>query len=477
MKWKPDKSYRAIGVTAFLVIAASMLFYFLLFRTRTLGDVIGKIFAVFSPIIFGFIIAYILNPQMIVVEKIIYKLMMRTKYVPGRKRKKAIRLFCALLVLFIDLMIIYGIVSSIVPELIHSIQNIILNFQDYADNVNKFINETFHNPEIDEKTSQIIETVVTNVQNWFNSVMSPRIQDLMGNVTSGVFGVVTFFKNFFIGIIISMYLLFAKEGMMARFRRFVYAFFPAEKGNRFFHSLRFADAKFGGFLIGKLIDSLIIGVICYICCLIMRMPYATLIAVVIGVTNIIPFFGPFIGAVPCAILVFVVSPIKSLVFIIFILCLQQFDGNFLGPRILGNSVGVSSYMVILSILIGGGFFGVPGMIIGVPLCAVIIAAVQTVILKKAKAKDLPGDLESYHYVKQINPITNELETTGGDEKVEGLYEKIRYKDPDMKPFEAKLESNPWDRTYEQIEEEDALINGTAKPESREEADEKQRSSV
>ena len=300
-------------------------------------------------------------------------------------------------------------------------------------------------------------------QTWYETDVAPRINSLALSVTSGFVNFFTFMKNILLGMIISIYILISKETMLARFRRFIYAVFTIEKANRILHTLRFADTKFGGFLIGKLIDSVIIGLLCYICCLTLRMPYSTLIAVIIGVTNIIPFFGPLIGAIPCTLLIFVVSPLKSLIFIIFILGLQQFDGNFLGPKILGSSVGVSSYMVILSILIGSGFFGFKGMIISVPLCAVLLALLQTHIVRKAHEKGIPADLESYHYVRQINPETKVVESESAEPDDGGLYEVIRHRDEELKHFDEPILPRPWDRTYEQIAEEDAQIGEPVVP--------------
>ncbi len=466
MKWKPDNHYRGIAVTAFLVVAASMLFYFLLFRTSTLGKGLAMVIEVMNPIIYGYIIAYILNTMLDLIEKGVYKALYRLKCNPGRKVKKTIRMICAFLSLAISIVVVYGIVSSVVPELIRSIRSIILNFQTYVDNVNSFIAETFHNPELDETSGALIDKISESVQNFFSSEMTPRLDALANNVTSGVMNFVTFMKNIFLGVIISMYILIAKEGLLARFRRFIYSVFSIEQGNRILHNLRFADEKFGGFLIGKIIDSVIIGLICYLACLILKMPYTILVSVVIGITNVIPFFGPFIGAIPSALLIFVVDPLKALIFIIFILCLQQFDGNILGPKILGNSVGVSSYMVVLAILIGGGFFGVTGMIIGVPTAAVLIAVIQSGILRRMKAKGLPGDLESYHYVKQINPLTNRIEPFAGPLPNGSLYERIHYRGADVSSFDEPLEGRPWDRTMEQIEEEDYEISGR-RPDIRE----------
>ena len=465
MKWKPGHGYSNIGITAFIVIAASMLFYFLLFRTSTLGVGLSKVIDVLNPIIYGYIIAYLLNPLMTLTEKTSYKLICRLKLNPGRKSKKLLRVFCSFLALFVAILLVYALVSSILPELVKSVRSIVFNFQRYVNNVNHFFDTTIFkdNAELDAKTTELITEYAGKVQEWFGEEMSPRLDSIVGDLTSGIFNFVTFLRNIFLGLIVSMYLLIAKETMLARFRRFIFAVFPITTGNRILHNLRFADEKFGGFLIGKMIDSAIIGLICYVCCRIFEFPYSMLISVVIGVTNVVPFFGPFIGAVPSTLLIFVVDPWKALIFIIFILCLQQFDGNFLGPKILGSSVGVSSYMVIIAILIGSGFFGVTGMIVAVPACAVVIAFVQSEILRRAKKNHLPTNLEAYHYVDRVDPVTKEVIAEESTGTWRSLYDWIRRRDDVVKSFDEPLKENSWDRTMQQIEEEDALLSGIAAP--------------
>mgnify|MGYP000287864072 CR=1 FL=1 len=170
-----------------------------------------------------------------------------------------------------------------------------------------------------------------------------------------------FLKNFLIGAIVSLYILADKEGFIAKAKMAVYAALPTKWATFLVHSMRFTHKTFGGFISGKILDSAIIGVLCYVGTSIIGTPYAILVSVIVGVTNVIPFFGPYLGAVPCILLILLVDPIQSLYFLIFILILQQFDGNILGPKILGESTGLSSFMVIVAIMVGGGLFGVPGM--------------------------------------------------------------------------------------------------------------------
>ena len=465
-EWKPDQNYRMMGLTAFMVVAASLLFYFVVFKTSSLGKGISVVINVLNPIIYGYIIAYLLNPEMQLLENLVYRLIAKTRWRPRRKVKLAIRIICTMLVLIAALLIIYALIAMILPELIQSIRNIIYNYQHYVDNINQFIRDNFQNEEMDEKTIALVNEIADYIQKWISTDLTPQLNALGKNVTSGLLGFLEFLKNAFLGVIISLYILIAKETLLARLKRFVYALFPVTTGNRILFNLRFVDEKFGGFFIGKIIDSAIIGVICYICSVMIGFPYAILISVFIGVTNIIPFFGPFIGAVPATVLIFVEDPVKALIFIIFILCLQQFDGNFLGPKILGSSVGVSSYMVILAILIGSGFFGVMGMIVSVPLCAVLVAVIQSWLLRRMKEKQLPGDLEAYHMLTRINPQTKEMVVEKNKKENQSLYDRISSKNDAARSMEEPLKERSWERTMEQIEKEDREIEGDGQESDR-----------
>ncbi len=452
--------YKRIGITAFLVIAASMLFAFLLFRGSTFFAGIQKFFEVVNPIVYGFVIAYILDPQMTFFESLIYTVIGKTKWKPQKKGKQTIRIISAIFAVLFAIWIVYELLALVVPELINSIRNIILNIPIYQRNINNFIDQYFSGNEIvDERTTELINNAIAQLQTWINDTATPQLNQLAGSLTSQIFDFVTFLKNIFLGLIVSIYVLISKESMVARLRRFIYAIFKIPTANRILSNLRFIDEKFGGFIIGKVIDSVIIGIICYVVLKVMGMPFTMLISVVIGVTNIIPFFGPFIGAVPAAVLIFVVNPIQALYFIIFIIILQQIDGNLLGPRILGSSVGVSSFMVIVAILIGSGFFGVLGMIIGVPLSAILTAVLEGFIMRQMAKKKLPGDLETYHYVDNINVKTKEIINESTERPTKNLYESIKYRSPELRAYDEPLESYPWERTMDEILAEDAQMQG------------------
>lgn len=404
MKFRWDKKYLYWGMTAFCVIVAGSLFYYVIFNMPSLLEGLSKIISIINPIIYGAFIAYLLNPLVKWFEKYIYKFTQKNKINVRPRVKSIIRLFTICLSIFLAGLLIYGLLALLIPEVIASITNIIENFPRYVTNVEKWVTEKFSdssnwNPAL----LDLFEKYSLRLENWLSEDLLPQLEGVVKSFSIGVIGVLKFVYNVLIGVIISIYLLVSKEGYAAKGKRLLYAVFPVGFANSMIHNLRFIDEKFGGFFIGKIIDSAIIGVLCYIGTSLLRMPYSLLISVIVGVTNIIPFFGPFLGAIPSILLIFVVSPIKGLYFAIFVLILQQLDGNFIGPAILGESTGLSSFMVIVAILIGGGLFGVMGMFVAVPFCAVLVAFWQLHINKRLKAKNLPEDPDVYRNLESIDP--------------------------------------------------------------------------
>ena len=233
------------------------------------------------------------------------------------------------------------------------------------------------------------------IKNWMSTDLLNRVNDLMSGLTAGVINILTELMNIIIGLIVSAYVLFGKEKFSRQCKKLTYAVFKPSSANMILHLTIKSNDIFGGFIIGKIIDSAIIGVLCFIGLSILDMPYTMLVSVVVGVTNVIPFFGPYIGAVPSAVLILLTDPRMGIYFIIFIIALQQFDGNVLGPKILGDTTGLSAFWVVFSILIAGGLFGVPGMILGVPAFAVIYYIVGMLVDNRLKKKKLPPDTDSY----------------------------------------------------------------------------------
>ena len=449
------------GRVAFRVVASSLVFYFVLFHTSVLFELFSSIINVLKPIIYGFVIAYLLNPVMQSMENTFYSLMNKWHITFRRSGKTTVRVVCTFLSVGIVLLLVYLLLALIVPSVIDSIKNIAASSDSYIQNVRSFINNIFHDQfDLEKKANDFLTRFNTDLNTWIQDTFQPNLDGIMSALTNAFTGFFLFLKNIFLGVIVSIYLLIGKDRLKARGRRFLYAVLKTKNANRFIYQLRFIDDKFGGFLLGKIIDSFIIGIICYIFNVILGMPYALLIAVVVGVTNIVPFFGPFIGAIPSLLLIFVNDPIKSLIFLIFVIALQQFDGNLLGPKILGSSVGVSSFLVIIAILVGGGFFGLPGMIMSVPTFAVCFAFIQTFVLKRIRDKGMPDKLEEYHYLERVVPETGEIIKEDDTLKTDqSLYDRIKYRKPSLRKYDISLKVNRWDKTFADLEKEENEITG------------------
>lgn len=403
MKFRWDKKYLYWGVTAFSVIGASVLLYFFVFHMGTLKTGLSKIFGILNPLIYGGIIAYLLNPLVGWFESLIYRLCLSRNWHVKKKVRSVIRFITVFVSLVLAALCIYGLLAMLIPEVIDSISNIVENFPRYVDNVQKWLTDTFQDNTWDTATLELFNRYSLKAETWLTNELMPQLNAVIKNLSSGVFDVLIFLKNVVIGALISIYILISKETFAARGKRIAYAVLSVPTANKMIHNLRFVDDKFGSFIIGKLIDSAIIGLLCYIGTSIIGTPYSLLVSVIVGVTNVIPFFGPYLGAVPCAFLILVVSPIQCLYFVIFIIVLQQLDGNFIGPKILGGSTGLSSFMVIVAILVGGGFFGVFGMFVGVPVCAVIVAICQSWMDRRITDRKLPETLEPYRDMESIDP--------------------------------------------------------------------------
>lgn len=404
MKFHWDNRYLHWGITAFLVIAASMLFYYGIFHMKTLIIGIKTFLGIMAPIIYGVILAYILSPLINLLEqKLIYPQLDKKNVHLQKKGQRAVRWVCVLFSMFLFWVIIYTLVMMVLPQLIKSIMNIIYSFPYYVKVVEKWLNSFVeYGWDLNGETLDMINQYSAQAQEYLTTNILPQMQNMLKNVSNGIFDILIFMKNFLIGAIVALYVLADKEKFVAKSKMVAYAVFPSKWANFMIHSMRFTHKTFGGFIYGKLVDSAIIGVLCYIGTLLLDMPFAVLVSVIVGVTNIIPFFGPYIGAVPCIFLILVVDPLKGLYFAIFILLLQQFDGNILGPKILGDSTGLDSFWVLFSILLFGGVLGFVGMIIGVPTFAVIYRLIREFVTYMLGKRELSADIKDYENLDYID---------------------------------------------------------------------------
>ena len=383
-----------MSLSLFFAAAAFLVFYDTFFASRTLIELFGRLCAALQPVLIGCFIAYLLLP---IVSGIDAGLRLSIKRSGGRVRSgAAIRGMSLLLTWLIVAAVCYVLISMILPQVVASVIQLASNLESYYNKIYGWIVHLLeNNPGVAAAVEENIQNYYAMFEGWVKDTLLPGAQSLVAAAAGGVWSVASFAMDLIVGVIVSVYLLFSKESWSAGGRRALKAFFAQERETAILAAVRRADHIFSGFIRGKLLDSAIIGVLCLGACLLLKMPYAPLVAVIVGVTNVIPFFGPFLGAIPCALLILLVDPLKCLSFIAMILVLQQFDGNILGPKILGDSTGLSSFWVIAAILVGGSFFGVAGMFFGVPVFACIYSLYTTLVRTSLEKKGFSTELEDY----------------------------------------------------------------------------------
>lgn len=432
MKFHLNKKYIYWALTGALSIVLGILFYYILFHRANLSSAFGYVVKVSMPIIDGLILAYLMTPIVNAIENRILKpIYAKGKVELNEKSKRRMRTFAIILTVIIVLILAYEFLAMIIPELISSIQSIYSQFPSYVNNLTVWVTGLLEdNPKLESMVMDLLDKYSAMLTDFLNTSILPRLNDILKILSSSVLGFLVATKNFVIGFIISIYIMSNKELYAGQSKKIIYAFFEKITANHIISNFRFIHNTFIGFIVGKIIDSAIIGVICFICTTLIGTPYAILISVVIGVTNIIPFFGPWLGAIPCALLILMVDPLQCLYFVIMILIIQQFDGNILGPKILGDSTGLSSFWVIFAITVFGGIFGVPGMIVGVPIFAVIYAGIKSVVNKQLAKKELPTSTQPYLMVGSIeedNSFTEYAPIKKKKEKVKNSRFFYRYK--------------------------------------------------
>lgn len=393
-EWMQKRNIRW-GVTAFVVIAASIFLAIGLSRLTTFSSWLKGVLSAFTPLVWGVVIAYILNPVAGRIERFSLKFFDKMKMKPKVAGivARTLSVFGAMLVALLS---IFAVIMLIVPQLWTSLQNLVNNSRGYYNTVESWILRLFDDyPEMADVIGAVLNRVFTYLQDWIQNELLGTMQSIMTAVGSGLFSVVNWLLDFLIGLIVAAYMLAGRKRYLAQMRKINAALWNKRVADWFLELAANANRVFGGFIRGKILDSIIIGVLCYIGALILQLPYAILVACIVGITNVIPFFGPFIGAVPCAFIILLVSPTKCLYFLIFVFLLQQLDGNVIGPSILGDTTGLSSFWVLVSITVFSGLFGFAGMLLGVPVFAVLYILVKEIIEKKLTKKGLPTDTEAY----------------------------------------------------------------------------------
>ena len=402
MKNDKYRTYIYWGVTALAVLLLLVAAVFVVIRWSLVAALGAKIAHILAPVIYGAVFAYLLNPVYNRVQAAVMKL--TKNIIPDEKGRKRLGGFLGTLAsLCLLVAVVVGLISMLIPQLISSIRGVMETLPSSINNLEIWLEKVLaDNPDLEQQVMQHYGAAADYLQNWLTNVVVPNIYRIIGSVSSGVVLVVQAVFDILIGLIVMVYLLNMKEKLLAQAKMIIYGVFPLKIANKVIEEGRYVHQVFGGFIIGKLLDSLIIGLICFVLLGFANMPYVLLVSVIVGVTNVIPFFGPFIGAIPSAFLILLSDPMKCLYFLIFVLLLQQFDGNILGPKILGDSTGLSSFWVLFSILLFGGLMGFVGMIIGVPTFAVMYRLVTEFTTWRLGKKALSGNLNEYDRLNYID---------------------------------------------------------------------------
>lgn len=396
MDKKPHiKPYVYAMLAGFGAISLSVMFFFVLYRFDSISRGVSMLVGVLMPFVYGAVIAYLLKPVCNTVEAFL------KRFIPEKYGGLISALAIAASMLF-GLFIVWALVMMIVPQLIESITTLYYTAQR---NIGTFIDwasthQIFTDSETNEKIMAYLEsaydTLFSNVDGWVKNTLMPSMQNIVSTLGLGVINALGTAMDLLVGVIAAIYMLASRKRFARQAKLLLYSVIKPRWAQMILNEVAYADKMFGGFINGKILDSAIIGVLCYVVCIIVKFPSALLVSCIVGVTNVIPFFGPFIGAVPSALLILIQDPIKALWFVLFIFILQQLDGNVIGPKILGDTTGLSSFWVLFSILLFGGLWGFVGMIIGVPLFAVIYDVVKKLMLHGLRHNGQAEMYDAYH---------------------------------------------------------------------------------
>jgi len=386
------RRYLYLMLSIFGAISLSIVVFFAVFRFQGIGTGLQVLSGILAPFIYGGVVAYLLRPLCGHYERFLYQVL-------PIKMKKASSALSIGLSLVTGLLIVYALIIMIAPQLVRSIMSLWETLPGKVTELLSWARVTFGEDEaLVDFASKLYNQLYAQVDNWGRDTMMPyltNVMNIVGGVGTGVYRVFKFFYNLLIGLIVACYLLSGRRKLGRQGELIIRSLFKKRWAELILEEIQFADRMFAGFIDGKILDSGIIGMLCYLGCILFRFPNPLLVSAIVGVTNVIPFFGPFIGGIPATLLIMIEDPIKGLWFILFVLALQQLDGNIIGPKILGNRTGLSSFWVLFAILLFGGLWGLPGMVICVPLFAVIYDLVKRLVRRGLVRKDQVEVWEKY----------------------------------------------------------------------------------
>lgn len=387
MKIKFNEKYNTIACYVVIVFAVCILLLLLAFRLGAFISVISTILKAISPVIWGFVIAYLMQPLVRTVEKFLSK-----KILKGRKQQKLCRSISIIIASLCGISAIVALIAMAVPQIVESISTLITKMPVYLNTLYVTILEFLEkNPEINKQVTDWFQQQFTDISNhiyeWITNI-KPTVDKYFELIKDSLFSFLIGIKDFLLGYIVSIYLLYSKENFIRQAKKLLYSMLPKKTYEYVMEKGAHANTIFSDFLVGKSLDSLIIGMLCFIVMVIFGFENAMLISFIVGITNMIPFFGPFIGAIPSIVLVLLTQPQKTIVFIIIVLVLQQFDGNILGPKILGNKLNLPTFWIMFSIFFFGNLFGFIGMLAGVPVFAVIYTLTKEGVDDRIRNKNM-----------------------------------------------------------------------------------------
>ncbi|MEF9983362.1 MAG: AI-2E family transporter [Oscillospiraceae bacterium] len=364
-----------------IVITYALGLLMVVLNMKSVFSILGSIFKILTPFIIGFVIAYVLNRPLKFIETQLFAFMDKSKSPKIRKLKKP----CSVLLTYLLLLgLIAGFLGIVIPQIATSVTSLVANMSAYSATASEFMQNIASRFNLSGEIWQEFNSVWAELSKTIANVMSTVLPSFVSFLTSVTTGI----TKTFVGTIVSVYFLVGQDKIISQVKRVLYAFFPKSFADKSVKIARLSHKTFGSFIIGQLTVAAILGLLCFISMTILRMPYAMLISVIVGVSNIIPYFGPFLGAIPGVFILFTIKPMQSLIFIILIVILQQIDNNFISPKIVGGNLGLSGLWVLFAITAGGGLFGIAGMVIGAPTFAVIYKLVGEAVSERLKKKKI-----------------------------------------------------------------------------------------
>lgn len=407
MKLHRNENYFKWGLTAFLVIVAAALFWIIFSNLKGFFQVIQDFLDIISALLYGCLFAYLMNPVMKFIQRRMDKLLAK-RDMSERTAKRISKVTGLTGAVLVFLFCFYALIALIVPNLIDSLEELLRpeKLEGYYTTVSRWLENIISDTDLEAWFDK-------NIGDFFQFIIDALkkidLSAIISGLTSSVYSVIMVVFNILLGIIAAVYILIYKEQLTAQTKKIIVAVFRPSHAARLLEIARRGNRIFGGYVIGKIIDAILVGVITYFGVLIMGMPYAALIGTIVGITNIIPFFGPFLGAVPSILLLLIDKPVNALYFAIFILILQQIDGNIIENRILGEKLGISDFWVLVAILVFGGIFGFAGMLLGVPVFAVLYTLISDAVNKRLRKKHYPVETALYYTIRTVDdlpPVTS-----------------------------------------------------------------------